>query len=82
MKSKRADVNQTKDMKEGLRIADDIRGKLKARFYSDSTKLVRENRGRIPEPLELRCLIADFERVSEKYIKDIEIRGSLIDMGR
>jgi antitoxin component of MazEF toxin-antitoxin module len=45
MKSKRADVNQTKDMKESLRIADDIRRKLKGRQHTDSTKLVSEDRG-------------------------------------
>jgi hypothetical protein len=44
MKSKRADVNQAKDMKESLRMADDICRKLKGRLYSDSTKLVREDR--------------------------------------
>lgn len=45
MKSKQADVNQTKDMKESLRTADDIRRKLEGRRHSDSTKLVREDRG-------------------------------------
>lgn len=30
----------------------------------------------------LRRLIADFENVSEKYVKNTEIRGALIDMGR
>jgi hypothetical protein len=44
MKSKRADVNQTKDMKGSLRLADNIRRKLRGRLHSDSTKLVREDR--------------------------------------
>ena len=52
MKSKRADVNQTKDMKESLRIAGDIRRQLRGRLHSDSTKLVRGDRGRIREPLD------------------------------
>jgi hypothetical protein len=34
-------MNQTKDMKESLRIADDI---LQGRRHSDSTKLVSEDR--------------------------------------
>jgi hypothetical protein len=45
MKSKRADVNKTKDMKESLRTAADIRRNLKGRHHSDSTKLVSEDRG-------------------------------------
>ena len=45
MKSKRAEVNQTKDMKESLRTAADIRRTLKRRRHSDSTKLVSEDRG-------------------------------------
>lgn len=44
MKSKRADVNQTKDMKESSRMAADIRRTLKGQRHSDSTKLVREDR--------------------------------------
>ena len=43
MKSKRADVNQTKDMKESLRTAADTRRKLKGRRHTDSTRLVRED---------------------------------------
>lgn len=38
-------MNQTKDMKESLRTAADIRRKLKRRIHTDSTKLVREDRG-------------------------------------
>jgi len=45
MKSKRADVNLTKDMKESLSTAADIRRKLKGRRHSDSTKLLSEDRG-------------------------------------
>lgn len=44
MKSKRADVNEMKDMNESLRIAADIRGKLKGRRNSESTELVRGDR--------------------------------------
>lgn len=43
MKSKRADVNQTNDMKESLRTAADISRKLKGRRHTD-TKLVSEDR--------------------------------------
>ena len=59
MKSKRAHVNQPKDMKESLRIADDIRRKLKGRLHSDSTKLVKEDRGRIREPRDQRETLRD-----------------------
>lgn len=45
MKSKRADVHQTKDMKESFRTAADIRRKLEGRHHTDSTKLVSEDRG-------------------------------------
>lgn len=45
MKSKRADVNTTNDMKESLRTAADIRRKLRGRQHTDSTKLVSEDRG-------------------------------------
>ena len=44
MKSKRVNVNQTKDMRASLRLADDVRRKLEGRRHSDSTKLVREDR--------------------------------------
>lgn len=45
MKSKQAHANETKDMKEGLRTAADIRRKLKGQRHTDSTKLVSEDRG-------------------------------------
>lgn len=37
-------MNQTKEMKESLRAAADIRRELKGLRYTDSTKLVREDR--------------------------------------
>jgi hypothetical protein len=77
MKSKRADVNQTKDMKESLRMADDIRRKLKGRLHSDSTKLVREDRDFTDESSERELTVQELlAGVTE------ENRHAEVDFGR